>query len=322
MRPTSVLIRAPFIKGMVHEMDYIKFFEERGVEFIKDIWGTCHDVRLGSTPLVIMNESMYKGYKYFKLYDDGRDWERYWDAFDKYNHCIGIVKWNYGLEEEEVYRRGNYQILQDLDLDYKDFRSLVNYTAEWVENIVSGDWKYVACFLGLLADHLSASGNYVKAILKKPMMLHEKGVRKHLVRQLDKYIDEMKCGKIYLEGTNKFSTPDLIMFMEHVGGLELKGCLEDGEFWTQSLTGTYEGEFLIERNPHICKSEHVILKASENEDIKTYVSHLTNVCMLNSKSLVAQRLNGSDFDGDSVFVSDNKIMMSGVDRNARNATNP
>lgn len=71
---------------------------------------------------------------------------------------------------------------------------------------------------------------------------------------------------------------------------------------------------MIERNPHICKSEHVILKGVQNVDIATYCSHLDNVCMLNSKSITPQRLNGSDFDGDLVFLIDNKTMMEGVDR--------
>ena len=106
------------------------------------------------------------------------------------------------------------------------------------------------------------------------------------------------------------------MLMEYLGGLELKGCLKDGEFWTQNLYGDYVGEFLIERNQHICRSEHVILNGVTNNLIESYVSHLTNICMLNGKSLVAQRLNGSDFDGDSVIVVDNVEMMSGVDKNA------
>ena len=37
--------------------------------------------------------------------------------------------------------------------------------------------------------------------------------------------------------------------------------------------------------------------------------------MVNCKSLVAQRLNGADTDGDLVLVVDNEIMKSGVDRN-------
>jgi len=314
--PTSILIRAPFIKGMSHAIDYERFFAEHGIEFIKDIWGTMHDVRPGATPMMIMTESMYKGYKYFKIHDDYRDWEHYWDMFDKYNHVWGIVQCNSSLEDEEVYRRGNYQILQDLELDYRSFRSLANYSVEWAESIASGDWRYVSCFLGLLRDRFVASTNYIGAVLKNPAMVHEKGVRKFLAKSLEKYIDEMKAGKLYIKATSKYLAPDIIMLLEHIADLPLNGCLESNELWTRNMKGTYSGDLLIERNPHICKSEHVILNAVSNELIETYIGHLTNVCMVNCKSLVAQRLNGADVDGDLVLVVDDETMKSGVDINA------
>lgn len=316
MRCTSLLIRAPYIKGMTHEVDYISFFQEHGVEFIQDFWGVWHDVRPGSTPMMIITESMYKGLKYFKKSCDKNDWDRYWDAFIKYNHCIGIVSWNRSLEDEEVYRRGNYQILQDLELDYRDFRSLADYSAKWVEDIMGGDWCSTAAFLGLFANRCNPVSVYAKAIAKNPMMINEESVRTYLKNSLKKYIDEMKCGKIFLKATSKYFVPDLIMLMEHIGGLELQGCLEEGEIWSQNLQGDYEGEFLVERNPHIAHSEHAIMSAVSNESIDKYLRHLSNVVVVNSKSLIAQRLNGGDFDGDSVLLVDNKTMINGVNRNA------
>jgi hypothetical protein len=40
---TSILWRAPFIKGVTHEIDYEQFFKERGITKIKDVWGVEHD---------------------------------------------------------------------------------------------------------------------------------------------------------------------------------------------------------------------------------------------------------------------------------------
>ena len=54
--------------------------------------------------------------------------------------------------------------------------------------------------------------------------------------------------------------------------------------------------YLVTRNPHICKSENVVLKANNDPEILKWCGHLTNVAMVNVKSLVAQRLNGMDFD--------------------------
>ena len=289
---SSFIIRAPYIKGLLHEIDYEAFYAERGITQIQDIWGVWHDF---SEPMAILTESMYKGLKYFKTYGDERDWELYWERFEKYNHCIGIAKWNFTADEEPVYTRGNYQILQDLDLPYEDFRQLADYSIDWVEKIISGDLLYTYCFLGLMADNHEPKNDYVAAILKNPEMIKEPTVKKYLLSLLSKYRNDMKCGKLWLKATFKFAAPDLIMLMEHIGGLKPRGCLAADEFYSHDKHGAIIGERLIERNPHICRSEHVILRGTQNELINTYCAHLDNVCMINGYSITAQRLNGADY---------------------------
>jgi len=311
---TSILWRAPFIKGVTHEIDYERFLRERGISKIVDVWGVEHDI---SEPMIIMTESMYKGKKYFKEFGDYRDWDKYWRLFRKYNHCLGIAKYNFSKEEEHIYTRINYQILQDLDLPYDEFELLAKDSVEWAEKIINGDTVYTYCFLGLLADDINPENNYTKSIVKNPMMLKEKGVRNYLVSLLKKKLDEMKCGKLWIESCFRFLTPDLIMLTEWIGGNKNPdGCLNSDEFWTSNKNGTYFGDFLIERNPHICRSEHVKLKAVTNELIEKYCSHLSNVCMVNCKSITPQKLNGADFDGDLVLVVNNSTMMKGIDPHA------
>lgn len=314
---TSAIIRLPFIKGVVHSMDYETFFEERGVNFITDVWGVQHNVSPGAEPIMILTLGQYKGFQYFNKTNTIADWEEYWFQFKKFKHCMGIAKWNFDSDLEPLYTRANYQILQDLDLPYEKFRSLADTSIEWFEKITSGDPVYTFCFLGMFADKHKALNDYCAAILKNPAMMQEDGCRQYITNLLTKYRDDMKCGKIWLKATFKFMAPDLIMLMEHIGGLPLKGCLESDEFYSFDRTGVMLGERLIERNPHICKSEHVILKAVNNDLLEKYCSHLTNVALINCKSIVPQRLNGADMDGDLCFVIDDKVMMQGVDRNAK-----
>lgn len=314
--PTTILLRMPFMKGVSHEFDYETFFLERGVTEIVDVWGVKHDVSPGSEPAMLLTESMYKGYKYFKNTGTYADWEHYWDMFKKYNHCIGIAKWNFSLEEEPMYTRANYQILQDLDLPYEEFALLAKDSIGWAEKILSGDPLYLYAFLGLYADDRSGLNLKMEALAKNRHMIHEEGIRQYVMSLVTKTIDEMKCGKLYLKSCFKFVAPDLIMLAEHIGGLPPVGCLESDEFYTFNRDGIFSGEYLIERNPHICSSEHVILNAVNNALTKQYCSHLVNVCMINSKSITPQRLNGCDFDGDLVLVIDNDIMKRGVHRNA------
>ncbi len=311
-KPTSIMWRAPFIKGVTHEMDYTTFLRERNVEFIVDIWGEKHSI---DSVMIIMTESMYKGFKYFKDKNTFEDWTNYWNKFDEYNHCIGIAKWNFSLKEEPVYTRANYQILQDLELPFNKFIKLAKYSISWIEKILGGDKLYSYAFLGLTKEKHEPLNNYMKALLMNEEMFKEESIRKYLISLFKKYINEMKSGKLWIKSTFKISCVDLIMFMEYIGGLEPKGCLNNDEFYTNNLNGSYKGEYLIERNPHITRSEHVLLNAVENSDISRWCSHLSNICMINGQSLVLQQLNGSDVDGDLVLVIDNEIMKEGAPRN-------
>lgn len=313
--PTSVLLRMPFIKGVTHEMDYTKFFAENGVTEIEDIWGHKHDVTPDSEPMFIMTESMYKGVKYFRHTGAYDDWEDYWRRFEKYNHCVGVTKWNFSKEREPIYTRGNYQILQDLDMPYDDFCSLADMSIEWADKVIGCDQLYTYCFLGLLADNKNSLNSYCKAILKNPAMMNEESVRQYIRNSISKYCDEFKCGKLWLRGAFKFLAPDLVALMQHIGGLAPFGCLSSGEFYGHDIFGDILGERNIERNPHICASEHVILNGVTNELTK-WVSHLDNVCMINCWEIVQMRLQGADFDGDLVLVLDEPIYKSGVHSDA------
>lgn len=313
-RPTSLLIRLPFIKGVTHEMDYIKFFQQRGVTEITDIWGEKYDVSPGAEPLMIVFESMYKGLKYFKQYGDIRDWQEYWKRFYQYQHCFGVAKWNFSKEEEPVFTRSNYQILQDLDLPYDEFAKLANYSVAWAEKVMGDDLAYTMCFLGMLAHRHTPLNNYVAAVLKNPEMLKEFGVRRYMISLFQKYIDDMKCGKLYLRSCFKFLVPDLVMAMEVIGGLPPTGALKAGEFYSNNRFGDILGECGIERNPHICQSEHTILSGVTSTLLSETCGHLSNVCMVNCYEIVMQRLQGADSDGDLVLVVQDPLFLKGVKR--------
>lgn len=286
--PTTMMLRAPFIKGLVSQVDYTLYYKEHGIDFIKDIWGKWHSVE---DEMIILTKSMYKGFSYFKEKGTYQDWDNYWSKFKKYNHCWGIAKWNFSEEQEPVYTRGNYQILQDLDIDFDTFKQLAGKSIEWVDKVVNKDIKYTYCFLGLTGENPKTLNSYTKALMKNQEMINEECVRDFVKRQVRKYIDKMKCGKIYLRSCYKFLIPDLIMMLEWIGGNKNPdGSLASDEFWCKG----YSGEHVIERNPHICKSEHLVLSATTNEEIEKYCGHLVNTCMLNGKSPSPQRMNGAD----------------------------
>jgi hypothetical protein len=306
--PNVFMIRMPYIKGLSIGVDFKSFYKEHGIEYITDIWGKKHRIEDIDC---IWTKSLYKGYKYFKTYGDYRDWEIYLEKFKKYNHAMGIAKWNFRTIDEPIYTRVNYQYLQTLNISPKEMISLADYTKQWIENILDGDAIYAYNFLGMGKDFINPSNKYMKAVSLHGDMLKDQKIRDYMTTLLKKYISEMKMGKLWIKGCFKIVIPDLVMLMQYAGGMEVVGCLGKDEFYAYGLDNK---EYLIDRNPHICRSEHAVLTNKRNEYVEKYCGHLENVCMLNGYDITMKRLNGCDTDGDLVFVTDNDVMLKGVIR--------
>ena len=72
----------PYVKGMLHEVDFKDFFRRHNVHYIKDVWGESHPVKSID---IILTVSQFKAYGW--LNDCRKRWRDYWDAFKKYNHA-------------------------------------------------------------------------------------------------------------------------------------------------------------------------------------------------------------------------------------------
>lgn len=284
--PCIAMLRIPYIKGLAISVDIKSYYKSKGVTHIKDIWGRNHEVEDID---IILTKSQYKGYKYFRQNDTYEDWERYLNLLNKYNYCVGISKWNYSHESEPKMTRANYQTLQTLDITKDDLIDMSAYTRNWIEKILGGNLLYIYKYLGISED-TEPTNNYMKAVLLNPQMANDIKIRSYLYGLLKKTIDEIKIGKVYIKGAFKFLIPDVIMMLEYIGGLPIKGCLKKGEMYAKK----HNGEYVLNRNPHICKAEHIILNAINNEQTNKWLSHLENVCMVNGYDVTAKSLNGAD----------------------------
>ena len=61
----------PYIKGMVHEVDFPTMMQEVGITFIKDLWGNPHPV---NEIKLILTKSQFKGLGW--LNENGYHWYR------------------------------------------------------------------------------------------------------------------------------------------------------------------------------------------------------------------------------------------------------
>jgi hypothetical protein len=305
--PTSMIVRLPYMKGVSHAVDYQTFFYERGVKTITDVFGVEHSV---NDEMMIFTESMYKGIKYFGKSLDG--WNKYWNEFNKHGHQMYINKWNKTYDEEHVYTRTNYQVLQTLSLNYDDFASLTDYSLGHIIKIASGDIVSSYGYLGLLGDRNNNPRNeYAKAMLINNKMRFDPHIRKYLISSIKKQINDLKYGKIWIKGNFKILTGDIIMLMEYIGGLDPVGCIPKGCFYSREKDGELKGKHALLRNPHIGKSENVIREGFVSDEYNKYCGHLANTIHISAHGIVMALLSGADLDGDLVFQTSEKMIIKG-----------
>lgn len=114
-RHTSFQIRLPFVKGMLHQVDFHDFFRSAGTTHLTDLWVVNHPVAKVD---IILTKSMFKGYGW--LAENGKSWEDYWAAFRKYRHALYVT--NTSKERPQGFTQLNYQFLTTLSMTGEEFR--------------------------------------------------------------------------------------------------------------------------------------------------------------------------------------------------------
>lgn len=134
-----------------------------------------------------------------------------------------------------------------------------------------------------------------------------------------------------IAGDNRYLSGDLIKFIKHL----VKSSDEDnvraiteleyerlryGEFYAPCAGYADNDKYVLLRNPHIARNEEAIAKPPEEIGYyrKKYLSHLNYVIMVDSETLIPERLGGADFDGDMIKTIADPLMNDCVARNYNN----
>ena len=345
---TSFQFRMPFCKGMLHKVDFKKFFrEELNLEKIKDVWGKEHEV---NDVEIILTESQYKVKKWFEI--KGRDtaWSEYWKKFQGYNHKLYIVQYNKTNKEQMENERLNYQVLHTLDIDENNFSKLLDDSISAFNKLKSEYKAQIIHFLNFKDnDEIQPDDDiieideqdekkgiigkdfvlYTEAISQNARFIREIKIKSTLANNVAVLKNDFRLGHFIARGKNRFLSPDLLKFLYHIAkrsGYEFtkeeatqmnKKYVKNGCFYAPGFKATENSDankkYSIIRNPHISRNEHVVAQM-EKPDIllEKYFGHLEGVCMINPLDCFAERLAGADYDGDMVKIIDNEIFVEAI----------
>ena len=348
---TSFQIRMPYVKGMLHEVDFKDFLTLCGTDTITDLWGMEHSVRDVD---IILTKSMFKGYGW--LTASGMSWEDYWAVFRKYRHALYIT--NVSKEKPEKTTELNYQFLNTVSLKADEFRP-ANLPDGWDHSPEEDPRNWLTkqtelAYYSFCADE-SFRQNYflekfervswwerhqgkdqiLAAVLKKnPRFINESVYAKRLEDEADKIVEQYAVGRLIVAGDNRYLSGDLLDFLAFLlptvpprkrrqrmfYSTVMTDHFPESSFYAPQAAYAHDDACTLLRNPHIARNEELQLSFYDAKEERKqmrhyYFGHLTDVVMVDSNMLAAERLGGADYDGDMIKTISDPILNACVRRN-------
>ena len=348
---TSFQIRMPYVKGMLHEVDFKDFLTLCGTDTITDLWGVEHSVRDVD---VILTKSMFKGYGW--LTASGMSWNDYWNVFRKYRHALYIT--NVSKEKPEQATELNYQFLTTVSIQGDEFRpadlpdgwdhSPEEDQRNWLTKQTELRYYNLCANPQFRQDYFLEKANRVSwwerhqgkdhilaAVLKKnPRFINEPIYTKRLEDEADKLVDRYAVGRLIVAGDNRYLSGDLLDFLAFLlptvpprkrrqrmfYSTVMTDHFPESSFYAPQAAYAHDDACTLLRNPHIARNEELQLSFYDAKEERKqmrhyYFGHLTDVVMVDSNMLAAERLGGADYDGDMIKTISDPILNACVRRN-------
>ena len=348
---TSFQIRMPYVKGMLHEVDFKDFLTLCGTDTITDLWGVQHPIQKVD---IILTKSMFKGYGW--LTASGMNWEDYRTVFRKYRHALYIT--NVSKEKPEQTTELNYQFLTTVSIQGDEFRP-ADLPDGWDHSPETDERNWLTkqtelAYYNFCADE-SFRQNYflekfervswwerhqgkdqiLAAVLKKnPHFINEPVYARRLEDEADKIVEQYAVGRLIVAGDNRYLSGDLLDFLAFLlptvpprkrrqrmfYSTVMTDHFPESSFYAPQAAYAHDDACTLLRNPHIARNEELQLSFYDAKEERKqmrhyYFGHLTDVVMVDSNMLAAERLGGADYDGDMIKTISDPILNACVRRN-------
>lgn len=295
--------RCAFVKGMVFTVPFVQFAEEIAHTYmITDAWGDQRDIRNAD---VILTTSM------LKLWDSYDGFEDYYENCKKNDYDFCIAK-----SSPRALRNihtTNYQYIQDYRLSDAQIDDLVAPTATKIKECLGLDWKKLIlymCGTGLDEKNVLRSDPMCKAIMANPELIKDPYVRSKVSRMIQKRINSAKIGVLDVAGDYAILGNDPYSLLQHIFGMEITGLMKSGECYHKYWTDKNVNEIVLFRAPMTSHENVQKLKVVASDEMQKWYRYIKTCCLINSWDTTAMRLNGADYDSDTVFSTNNEVLLN------------
>ena len=295
--------RCAFVKGMVFTVPFVQFAEEVAHTYIiTDAWGDKRDIRDAD---VILTTSM------LKLWDSYDGFEDYYENCMKNEYDFCIAK-SSPRELRNVHTT-NYQYLQDFTFTDDQIDDLVTPTVTKIKECLGLDWKKLIlymCGTGLDEKNVLSMDPMCKSIMANPELVKDPYVRSKVSRMIQKRINSAKIGVLDVAGDYAILGNDPYSLLQHIFGMEITGLMKAGECYHKYWADKNVDEIVLFRAPMTSHENVQKLKVVASDEMKKWYGYIKTCCLINSWDTTAMRLNGADYDSDTVFSTNNEVLLN------------
>lgn len=293
--------RFSFEKGMVLTFDFLDFAEKIAHTYIvKDIWG--NDVDLRNVELILTGSMV-------KLWSSYKSCEDYMRNCVDNHYTFALTKACPDKLDNE--RQMNYQFLQSYEFDDDDLEELLSPTIRELHDIMSDDPMISVLFMK--GTHLTErnvwrmADDAMKGVMIDRDLYDDPFVRNKIKQSVQGRITDAKIGRIKVHGNFSIIAGDLYALCEHMFGLPVKGLLNAGEIYSQYWRDA--DSVVCFRAPMSCHNNIRTQRVSRSEDAAYWFRYITTATLLNVHDSLSHALNGCDYDGDILFLTDNPVLI-------------
>lgn len=306
-----MLLRNQFFKSCCFNCNLQDWFRDNDITRIDQLNGFTLAERIEDVKLVTTPNSI----KFLK-FGTAQAW------LEHIPYTFGIVK----HEKRTHYFDGNavqchYQLLSTLQLSEDEMREFLRPQLEFAQALKS-DPAVVRYFIRYPEDKeysplplLTNNDVVYNMMCVNDRFTQTKFYRDFTIDMMRAYYGNLKCGHVLVNGNYSVMCGNPIEMLRAAIG-RFDGASQIGVGQIHSTRFSYGTDVLGSRSPHVAMGNVWVTHNAENELVDRYMNATQEIVYINSiGENVLNRLSGSDFDQDSLLITDNSILLEAAKRN-------
>lgn len=307
-----LLLRNRFFKSCCFNTNIQQWFEDNGITSVEQLNGFTLATDISQVKFITTPSSI----KYVK-FGDVRNW------FNVIEPVFGVVKHEKQPHQfDGLLVQAHYQLFNTLQLSYSEMQQVLQPSLDYIAAIRrdpavlryeiqypfddgSGEWSSMDSKNEIVFRMLGINDQFAHTKLYYDF-------RDDLIRG---EIRNLKRGHVLINGN--YSTimgNGLEMLKASIG--QFNGASELGPGNVHSKRFAYGKELLCSRSPHVTVGNILLVTNVANDAYDTYFNLTKEIVCINSiGENILQRLNGADFDSDTMLMTDHELLISVAKRN-------